>query len=294
MLKFRESTFYQSVLSHESDNEDEIKLRYGMVIITTILTTFTVLYVFVYITLCKRNNRFCSNFFRRNNYTAINNNNVNQSINSNNYILDANENRNFYWILLVVLLINLLMHNGHYVHNILNPVVYHEPEWLYSKYLFSSMELTFSFNFPVFIVYLIGAHKMLLATYSKNTINMNSNLYNIDFITGRVYLFIYILLSLVTFGHYLTELPTNFGLIPNFTIAGESIAAISLGFLLWKFDSQLTSNTPANNNIVNSNQMTHNNSIGTSTKVRHIIDNTIPANTTANNGHSNSSSEESI
>lgn len=61
---------------------------------------------------------------------------------------------------------NILFHDAHYADNIYRPVDYHEPKWLYDKYLFSTMEITFFANFPISIIGLLALKNLF--DFEKN------------------------------------------------------------------------------------------------------------------------------
>ncbi|CAO3641646.1 unnamed protein product [Cunninghamella echinulata] len=84
--------------------------------------------------------------------------------------------------------------------NIHRPVAYFEPKYLYQKYILSTMEITFFFNFP-----------LTLCGYVDYT-----------------YLVMYICSSLMTLMHYRIESPSFYSSSVNFSIAGEGVSILLL------------------------------------------------------------------
>ncbi|CAF0742155.1 unnamed protein product [Adineta ricciae] len=118
----------------------------------------------------------------------------------------------------VILLLNIIFHVAHYAHNIYDPAGYFEPKHLYEKLIFSEMEQTFLFNFPLSILFIIVTRKVLSCCTKQQT-----NLQQMLFLTV-----LYSLLSMISGGHYAYEPPWNFSLIFNITIAGETTVAFIL------------------------------------------------------------------
>src|SRR5262245_2389435 len=50
-------------------------------------------------------------------------------------------------ITFLILILNITIHTAHYADNILRPVDYYEPKYLYRKYVVENMEITFAINF---------------------------------------------------------------------------------------------------------------------------------------------------
>lgn len=109
--------------------------------------------------------------------------------------------------IVIFYIIHVIIHNFHYMDNIYRPVDYFEPKYLYQKYIFSTMEITFFFNFPVTICGIIFMKKLFKNGY-------------VDY----SYLTTYICSSLMTLMHYRIESPTLYSQLVNFSIAGEGFS----------------------------------------------------------------------
>jgi uncharacterized membrane protein len=118
----------------------------------------------------------------------------------------------------LILFVNILFHVSHYVHNIYNPAGYFEPKKLYLKIIFSEMEQTFLFNFPLSVLFIISTRKLLLSCTNQQTKSVNM----------LIIVILYSLMSMISVGHYTYEPPWNFSLICNITIAGETMVAFIL------------------------------------------------------------------
>lgn len=110
-------------------------------------------------------------------------------------------------IIFIFYIIHVIIHNFHFMDNIYRPVDYFEPKYLYQQYMFTTMEITFFFNFPVTICGIIFMKKLFNNGYA-------------DF----SYLTAYICSSLMTLMHYRIESPTLYSTLVNFSIAGEGIS----------------------------------------------------------------------
>jgi len=121
--------------------------------------------------------------------------------------------------------ISYAIHTIHYADNIYRPVDYLEPRWLYVKYIVSEMEITFTANFPISLMGLIGMQGLMTAIKDENGAAVRLNCKRLIF---------YTIGSLLTLGHYRTEFPSHYSAFVNFTIAGEGIVTILFAFLLWK------------------------------------------------------------
>ncbi len=135
----------------------------------------------------------------------------------------------------LILLLNIVFHVAHYIHNIYDPAGYFEPKRLYLKILFSEMEQTFLFNFPLSILFVIATRKLLLSCT-----NEQSNARHMLIIVT-----LYSLMSMISGGHYTYEPPWNFSLFYNITIAGETIVAFIL-LMIALFIYRSNSNKPIN------------------------------------------------
>ncbi|KAI7906388.1 uncharacterized protein BX663DRAFT_483137 [Cokeromyces recurvatus] len=108
---------------------------------------------------------------------------------------------------MIFYILHVIIHNFHYMDNIYRPVDYFEPKYLYQKYIFSTMEITFFFNFPVTICGIVFMKKLFNNGY-------------VDF----SYLTAYICSSLMTLMHYRIESPTLYTPLVNFSITGEGVS----------------------------------------------------------------------
>ncbi|KAI8867135.1 hypothetical protein GQ42DRAFT_165003 [Ramicandelaber brevisporus] len=104
-------------------------------------------------------------------------------------------------------ILHTIVHTIHYADNIVRPAAYHEPKHLYQQYLFSTMELTFYFNFPLTICGLV-----LMKALCRN----NYLAYG--------YLTFYIYGSLMTLMHYRIESPWYYSTVANASISGETLS----------------------------------------------------------------------
>lgn len=125
------------------------------------------------------------------------------------YLLQQNSKNSF--IILTAYLLHTVIHTFHYMDNIYRPVDYFEPKYLYQKYILSTMELTFYFNFPLT---LCGVLFM-------------KNLFEKGFL-DYTYLIAYICSSLMTLMHYRIESPSLYTSGVNFSIAGEGVSIFIL------------------------------------------------------------------
>lgn len=110
-------------------------------------------------------------------------------------------------IVLSTYIIHTIIHSFHYIDNIFRPVSYFEPKYLYQKYILSTMEITFYFNFPLTICGILFMKNLFKKGYVDYT-----------------YLTSYICSSLMTLMHYRIEKPSFYTLSVNFSIAGEGLS----------------------------------------------------------------------
>jgi len=64
----------------------------------------------------------------------------------------ARKRSNIITLLYIIYTCSSVIHIVHYADNIARPVQYYEPKYLYEKYILSTMEITFYFNFPVSLI----------------------------------------------------------------------------------------------------------------------------------------------
>ena len=113
---------------------------------------------------------------------------------------------------------NALIHGAHYADNILRPVSYHEPKFLYQRYLVSSMEITFFINLPAVMINITAFEGLRLRVPSS-------------FRSGVKWMLLYLAEAYLTLGHYRVDPPSAYSTWVNFTIGGEGVVATLL--LLW-------------------------------------------------------------
>ncbi|OXA50228.1 uncharacterized protein LOC110854220 [Folsomia candida] len=118
------------------------------------------------------------------------------------------------------------IHNLHFADNIYRPVDYFEPKWLYDRYLFSEMEITFFLNFPISLCGLIFMQQFVTASSKRNYPQISASCKKMTF---------YIIGSFLTLGHYRIEPPWKYSAFVNFTIAGEGVATLLLAVWLYKY-----------------------------------------------------------
>lgn len=115
------------------------------------------------------------------------------------------------FIILITYILHTVIHTFHYMDNIYRPVSYFEPKYLYQKYILSTMELTFYFNFPLTVCGILFMKNLFKKGYIDYT-----------------YLIAYICSSLMTLMHYRIESPSLYTLGVNFSIAGEGASIFLL------------------------------------------------------------------
>jgi len=119
--------------------------------------------------------------------------------------------------LFLVYVMHTLIHGVHYTDNIIRPVEYFEPKILYQRYIISTMELTFYFNWPLTF---LGAWSVSgLLFFLRDREKLDAEKYCIG-------LFIYIIGAFLTVMHYSVAPPRSYTGVVNFTIAGEGIVAL--------------------------------------------------------------------
>ncbi|CAO3640318.1 unnamed protein product [Mucor fragilis] len=113
--------------------------------------------------------------------------------------------------ILAAYVLHTAIHSFHYIDNIHRPVSYFEPKYLYQKYIVSTMEITFYFNFPLTLCGVLFMKSLFKKGYIDYT-----------------YLIAYICSSLMTLMHYRIESPSMYSASVNFSIAGEGVAILLL------------------------------------------------------------------
>jgi len=124
----------------------------------------------------------------------------------------------------LVYILNVIVHTLHYADNIYRPVDYYEPRWLYRRYLFETMEITFFINFPILISGSISIGRLFDFQKSKLIIRRSPCYGMFAFIAG----------SLMTVMHYRVEPPSSYKLEVNGTIAGEGVLALVLAGIVFR------------------------------------------------------------
>lgn len=113
--------------------------------------------------------------------------------------------------ILAAYLLHTAIHTFHYIDNIRRPVAYFEPKYLYQKYIVSTMEITFYFNFPLTLCGVLFMKHLFKKGYIDYT-----------------YLIAYICSSLMSLMHYRIESPSRYSASVNFSIAGEGVSILLL------------------------------------------------------------------
>jgi hypothetical protein len=130
---------------------------------------------------------------------------------------------------------HLLIHTAHFADNIARPVAYFEPEWLYQRYVLSTMEITFFFNLPMTVLGALCVVPLLehvaSASAPRHTGEEEEERRGRGQWLGSAMLF-YTSLSLLTLMHYTVEPPQSYAPEVNFTIAGEGVAMLGLALVV--------------------------------------------------------------
>lgn len=111
----------------------------------------------------------------------------------------------------ITYILHACIHTFHYIDNIIRPVDYHEPMWLYRRYFLSEMEITFWFNFP---------HVYFGIQFMKGLFDSGY----VDYF----YLIPFIYSALMTIMHYNVEVPAAYSFVVNMSIAGEGLSIVFL------------------------------------------------------------------
>lgn len=183
MITYGESTLGKPIVVNE-DDENTSPIRIAFLIITFILALTNVSLVLNYF---KKSNKIIQ--FR--------------------FLMKQNSKSSIF--ILIPYILHTAVHSYHYIDNIYRPVAYFEPKYLYQKYILSTMEVTFYFNFPVIICGVLFMKNLFKKGY-------------IDY----SYLVAYICSSLMTLMHYRIERPSLYTFGVNFSIAGEGASIFFL------------------------------------------------------------------
>lgn len=141
-------------------------------------------------------------------------------------------------------LCHLVIHTAHFADNVARPTAYFEPEWLYKRYLLSTMEVTFFFNIPVTIFGAVSASKLVRILKTSDDLHYRvvlgaSQTHRTNPAACAILrrLQIYTSMSALTLMHYMAEPPQSYSLFVNFTIAGEGLAALVLAGVIRAIES---------------------------------------------------------
>jgi len=119
--------------------------------------------------------------------------------------------------------LSALLHTVHYVDNILRPVDYFEPKYLYQKYVISTMEITFFLNFPIILMGFYGSTR-LLTSISKS---------HYELINRKCsQLLLFALFTILPVLHYRIEPPRSYSFAINITIIGGLFMAFFLTLII--------------------------------------------------------------
>lgn len=185
MIIYGISTLGKPILIQEDNEEKYSYFRMSFIIITFLLTILNTIFIIKYFI----------NF--------INSKKVIQF----KYIIKQNRKNSF--IVVITYLFHAVIHSFHYIDNIYRPVSYFEPKYLYQKYILSTMEITFYFNFPLTICGILFMKNLFKKGYVDYT-----------------YLTVYICSSLMTLMHYRIETPYLYTTSVNFSISGEGVSIL--------------------------------------------------------------------
>lgn len=183
MIEYGESTLGKPIVINE-DGEENSPVRIAFLVLTFMLASVNIMLVTSFY--MKSNKIVQFRFFRKQN--------------SQNSLL-----------IVAAYILHTVIHNFHYIDNIYRPVSYFEPKYLYQKYILSTMEITFYFNFPLTICGVLFMKNLLKKGYIDYT-----------------YLIAYICSSLMTLMHYRIERPSLYTFGVNFSIAGEGASIFLL------------------------------------------------------------------
>lgn len=197
MAKFAISTFGRSYLQEEDDELPS--LRYVFMLVTAVLGVGTILKFLLHLrTITSLKDKTC------------------------NYLpLSKSAKR-----IVTCYIASYAIHAMHFVDNIWRPVAYYEPEWLYNRYIFCEMEITFFLNFPITLAGLTNMERFVTAVSKRNIPQVTLACKKMTW---------YIFGSFLTLGHYRVEPPWSYSLSTTFTIAGEGVAGIILAVWLFRF-----------------------------------------------------------
>eukprot|EP01118_Nematostelium_gracile_P006435 TRINITY_DN2074_c0_g1_i1.p1 TRINITY_DN2074_c0_g1~~TRINITY_DN2074_c0_g1_i1.p1 ORF type:complete len:236 (-),score=29.63 TRINITY_DN2074_c0_g1_i1:13-720(-) len=127
--------------------------------------------------------------------------------------------------LFALYLLHVFIHTAHYADNIARPISYFEPEWLYKRYLLSTMEITYFVNWPTMIGGSITVMELIQILHKHHN---NSPQYTRAGKKLCFFMMLYILQGTFTVMHYAVEPPSSYQPEVNFTIAGEGVVVIFL------------------------------------------------------------------
>ncbi|ORZ04478.1 hypothetical protein BCR42DRAFT_429158 [Absidia repens] len=176
MIKYGTSTLGKPILIQE-DDENVSTLRITFIILTCVLALTNIMLV--------------TRYFMRSN----------KLIQFRFFLQQTPKNA---LLVLITYLLHTVIHTFHYMDNIYRPVDYFEPKYLYQRYILSTMEITFYFNFPLTLCGILFMKHLFQKGYVEYT-----------------YLVAYICSSLMTLMHYRIESPSLYTFGVNFSIAGE-------------------------------------------------------------------------
>ena len=117
--------------------------------------------------------------------------------------------------LVALYMVNVWLHTWHYADNIVRPVAYHEPGWLYRRLLLAPMDRTFMFNMPMTLLGSLGAEFVRAGNLARCLPCFVA----------------YAVLSLVAFGHFAVAPVSAYAPSVVLSIAGESLGAAALAAL---------------------------------------------------------------
>jgi len=133
------------------------------------------------------------------------------------------------FILLLGFLLSNTFRTLHLIDHMYRPVYYHEPKWVYTKYVFTTVEVPLYIDVIIQLLGYSGMKALINGLVSVNgsqtkTLNMSSSSFTC--------LILYSAQSAVSLIHYTVEPPSNYGIDANFTIAGTVITAFAFGALV--------------------------------------------------------------
>lgn len=137
-----------------------------------------------------------------------------------------------FWIVSLLYALAVITSTWHYADNIARPVKYSEPEWLYKRWVWSEMELTFVFWWPEIALAAFGIHRVLRADTGTDHAQLAFSAQRL--LSGCNLLMAFGLCSLISAGHYWVHPFAGYDAMVNGSIADEIVCSMTLlVFVAW-------------------------------------------------------------